>query len=278
MGENSKIKIQKSKLYTRFQLAKKYLHYYLTASNGKGHGIHSPFVFDFIKNVLRDKKQYACYHIIETGRQKLLKQSAEIEVTDFGAGSAVIKTKKRVVADIAASSLKSPKYARLLFRIVNYYQPQNILELGTSFGITTSYLAAGNASAKVYTIEGSESIAYIAMKTFEKTGYKNIQIKTGDFKDILPGILEDVKKVDLAFIDGNHLKEPTLDYFYKFLNYSTSTTIIIFDDIHWSAEMEEAWAVIQQHPAVTLSIDLFFIGIIFFNADINHKQHFTIRF
>ena len=137
-------------MYTRLQLAKKYILYYLTASSGKGHGIHSPFVFDFIKNVLRDKKKYDWYSVIETGRQKLLQQTAAIEVTDFGAGSSVIKTGKRVVADIAKSSLKPKKYAQLLYRMVNYYKPTTILELGTSFGITTGYLAAGNAHAKVY--------------------------------------------------------------------------------------------------------------------------------
>lgn len=265
-------------MYSRFQLVKKYLHYYLTASSGKGHGIHSPFVFDFIKNVLRDKKEYEYYPIIEKGRQQLLKQKAVIEVEDFGAGSSMIKTNKRVVADMARSSLKPVKYAQLLYRMVQYYQPGKILELGTSFGITTAYLAAGNAKATVYTVEGSPAIAAIAKKTFNRVGLKNIELTEGNFNDALPAFLTKLKTIDLAFIDGNHLKEPTLEYFAKLLNSSTLNSILIFDDIHWSAEMEAAWAVIQQNPAVTLSIDLFFIGIVFLNPDFNHKQQFTIRF
>ncbi len=265
-------------MYTRFQLAKKYLHYYLTASNGKGHGIHSPFVFAFIKNILRDKKKYDWYPVIESMRKNLLKQSAEIEVADFGAGSAVIKTNKRVVQEIAISSLKPVKYAQLLHRIVNYYKPFSILELGTSFGITTSYLAAAKADAKVYTIEGSVVIAEIAKQTFKQLGLKNIELTTGDFNDILPAILAKHKNIDLAFIDGNHRKEPTLDYFHQLSQHALPSTILIFDDIHWSVGMEEVWAAIKQHPSVTLSIDLFFIGLVFFNPDINHKQHFTIRF
>ncbi|HMI79938.1 MAG TPA: hypothetical protein VK484_14160, partial [Ferruginibacter sp.] len=154
-------------MYNRFQLAKKYLHYYFTASNGKGHGIHSPFVFDFVKNVLRDKTENNWYLIIETARQKLLKQKAEIEVVDLGAGSAVMKTNKRAVADIARSSLKPKKFSQLLYRMANYYQPETILELGTSLGITTSYLAAADPNAKVYTIEGSPAIANIAQITFD---------------------------------------------------------------------------------------------------------------
>jgi len=265
-------------MFTKFQLAKKYLHYYLSASNGKGHGIHSPFVFDFIKNVLRDKKEYEYYQVIEKGRQQLLKQKGSIEVEDLGAGSAVIKTNKRVVANMAKSSLKPAKYAQLLYRMVNYYQSSTILELGTSFGITTSYLAAANTHAKVYTIEGSPAIANLAKKTFNRVGLKNIELTEGNFNNVLPELLTKTGNIDLAFIDGNHRKEPTLEYFAQLLNCSTPNTILVFDDIHWSPEMEEAWAIIQQHPAVTLSIDLFFIGIVFFNVDINHKQHFTIRF
>ncbi len=265
-------------MFNRFQLAKKYFKYQLAASSGKGHGIHSPFVFDFIKNVLRDKKKYDWYTVIETARQKLLKQSTEIEVEDFGAGSAVIKTKKRAVAAITRSSVKPAKYARLLYRMVNYYQPPTILELGTSFGITTSYLAAANTHAQVYTIEGSAAIAEIAGETFKRMGLSNIELINGNFNSRIPVLLEKLKLVDLAFIDGNHRKEPTLDYFKQLLNHSNASTILIFDDIHWSIGMEKAWAIIKQHPSVTLTIDLFFIGIVFFNTDINHKQHFSIRF
>ncbi len=265
-------------MYTRFQLAKKYLHYYITASNGNGHGVHSPFVFDFIKNVLQDKEQYDCYPVIEAARKKLLQQKGEIEVEDFGAGSSVIKTNKRVVADIARSSLKSKKYAQLLFRIVNYYHPKTILELGTSFGVTTSYLAAGNKEAKVYTLEGSSAIAGIATRTFERTGIKNIELVTDDFKTVLPGLLEKLHTIELVFIDGDHRRESTLNYFQQLLNYSTNSSILIFDDIHWSAGMEAAWAEIKQHPSVTLTVDLFFIGLVFVNSDFKIPQHFSIRF
>lgn len=265
-------------MYTRSQLAKKYIQYYLTASSGKGHGIHSPFVFDLIKNVLRDKKIYSCYPLIEKVRQQLLKQKCEIEVEDFGAGSAVIKTNKRAVDHIAASSLKPVKYAQLLFRIVQYYKPAKIVELGTSFGITTAYLSAGNPYAQIYTVEGSPAIASIAASTFNIVGAENIQLVTGNFEENLPGLLSSIQCVDLAFIDGNHRMEPTFNYFQQLLNHSTGSTILIFDDIHWSAEMEEAWSAIKQHPSVTLTIDLFFIGIIFINPDFKIPQHYSIRF
>ena len=127
-------------------------------------------------------------------------------------------------------------------------------------------------------MEGSPAIADIALKTFERMDIKNIELITGNFNSSLPALLAKLNTVDLAFIDGNHRKEPTLGYFAKLLNSSTPNSIFVFDDIHWSAEMEAAWAEIKGHPSITLTIDLFFIGIVFFNADINHKQHFSIRF
>lgn len=265
-------------MYSRFQLAKKYLHYYFTAANSKGHGVHSPFVFEFITKVLNDKKQYPHYGKIEDRRKRLLANTSVIEVEDFGAGSGIIKSKSRVVKDIAGSSLKPKKFAQLLFRIVNHYRPKTILELGTSFGITTSYLASGNEAASVYTCEGASSIAAIAQTTFDELRLKNIQLLQGDFSTTLPVIFSKINRLDLVFIDGNHRKEPTLNYFRQLLKHSTNATMLIFDDIHWSKEMEAAWEEIQQHPSVTLTVDLFFIGLVFVNPEFKVKQHFTIRF
>jgi predicted O-methyltransferase YrrM len=264
-------------MYTPFQLVKKYIQYYLTASNSKGHGVHSPFVFDFIKNVLRDKKQYSFYSQVEQQRKFLLKDSTLIEVEDFGAGSGKLKSGARVVKKIAASSLKPKKFAQLLYRIVQYYKPATIVELGTSLGITTCYLAKGNEQAKVFTCEGASSIAAIARQNFKALQIKNIQLIQGDFTKTLNPLLQSIATIDLAFIDGNHRKKPTLDYFSTLLHFSTYSAIFIFDDIHWSKEMEEAWEAIQQHPSVTLTIDLFFIGLVFIQPGFKVKQHFVIR-
>lgn len=265
-------------MYSSFQLAKKYFSYYITASNGKGHGMHSPFVFGFIKNVLRDKKGYDCYKIIEQQRQQLLQDNTTIEIEDFGAGSAVMKSNKRVVKNIASSSLKPKKFAQLLFRMVQHYRPAVVLELGTSLGITASYLAKGNENATVYTCEGSSAIAAIAKNNFDVLQIKNTRLTEGDFAKTLSPLLAKIGKVDFAFVDGNHRKEPTVEYFSQLLNFSTPSTILVFDDIHWSREMEAAWEEIKNHHAVTLTVDLFFIGLVFINPDFKAKQHFTIRF
>ena len=265
-------------MYTRFQLTQKYFHYYVTASNGKGHGIHSPFVFDFIKHVLNDKKKYECYASIEKIRNELLHDKREVDVEDFGAGSLTVPFRKKRISDITRSFLKSKKLARLLFRIVQYYKPHNIVELGTSLGVTTAYIASANKTSAVFTLEGAKNIAAIAQENFQKLELQNVKVIQGNFDDTLPGLLSRIQKMDLAYVDGNHRKMPTLNYFQQLLKKFSDHSVFIFDDIHWSQEMEEAWKVIQQHPSVTFTIDLFFIGLVFFKKEFKAKQHFVIRF
>ena len=179
---------------------------------------------------------------------------------------------------MAASPLNPKKYARLLYRMVSYYKPKTILELGTSFGITSAYLASGNADAVLYTCEGAASIASIAKQNFSKLDLQNILVTEGDFANTLTPLFLKAPIIDFAFIDGNHRKQPTLEYFLKLLGSSSPNSILVFDDIHWSKEMEEAWLEIKQHPSVTVTIDLFFIAIVLINPAFKNKQHFTIRF
>ncbi len=264
-------------MYSPLQLSRKYANFFWQAVNSKGHGVHSPFVFNFIKFVKNDRQQYASYAAIEPTRKTLLQNQSVIEVEDFGAGSTVLKTNKRVVSKMAASSLKPRRFAQLLYRIVKYYQPKIIVELGTSFGVTSAYLATANDNSTLFTLEGSPAIASIARKNFEQLSLSNIKLIEGSFEKSLDPLLASLENVDLAFIDGNHKKIPTLEYFQKFVSKSHDDTILIFDDIHWSKEMEEAWEQIKEHPSVTLSLDLFFIGIVFFKKDFKVKQHFKLR-
>ena len=266
------------RMYNKFQLAFKYLQYYFTAANGRGHGVHSPFVFDFITNVLNDQRFFYAYDRVEHLREAALHNNASLDVLDHGAWSSVIPSRYRKVKDIARWSLKPPKYARLLFRMVNYYQPGTIIELGTSLGITTAYLALANTAAKVYTFEGAPAIADIARQHFDRLGLSNIHLTEGNFDDTLRPTLAKAGRADFVFIDGNHRREPTLRYFNWLLPYAQPGSLFVFDDIHWSTEMEEAWEAIRLHPAVTCSIDLFFVGIISFSPDFKEKQHFSIRF
>lgn len=241
--------------------------------------MHSPFVFEFITQVINDSREFDCFHLVESLRKELKANNNEISVPDFGAGSRKNLSNKRKISAIANSSLKPKKFSQLLFRIVHYYKPKFIVELGTSLGITTSYLSSANPGATIITMEGAHEVATIAKNNFNQLNLNNIKIIEGNFDEILPlTINNELLTLDFAFIDGNHRKEPTLNYFNQLLHISTQSTILIFDDIHWSTEMEQAWNEIKQHPSVTLTIDLFFIGIVFFRTEQKIKQHFAIRF
>jgi predicted O-methyltransferase YrrM len=265
-------------VYNHFQLGFKYLSYYLTASNGKGHGTHSPFIFHFINKILNDKKHYAEYDKVEKLRSWLLKNQTVLTVEDFGAGSSASKTNKRTVASIAKNAAKPKKFGQLLFRMVKEYQPKTILELGTSLGITTSYLSLARPEANIITMEGAGEVAAGANRNFKELGSGNVTIVQGDFDKSLSSVLKGLSSVDLAFIDGNHRQLPTEKYFCQLLSKSNNDSIFIFDDIHWSKEMEAAWKTIKNHPSARCTVDLFFIGIVFFRPEFHEKQHFTIRY
>lgn len=260
-----------------FFLAKKTIQYYVCARHKYGHGIHSPFVYDFVRTVLRNRQNYAEYAVIEQRRKELRAQNQTIDVLDLGAGSTQLRTKQRNVRDIARTSLSPRHYAYLLHNITHHYAPRTILEMGTSLGISTAYLATGNAQAHCITLEGAPSIAAIARETFKTCAVPHIELLEGNFADTLPQALKTLQFIDFAFIDGNHQQQATLDYFNAIAPYCSENAILVFDDICWSEGMYAAWQQICSHPHISISIDLCKLGIVFLRKGIQ-KQHFTIRY
>ncbi len=240
------------------------------------YNVHSPLVFEFINEVLEDSKYYYHFKDLEYLRSKMLDNQDVISVEDFGAGSLVLKSKERKIAQIAASSLTKEVFCQVLFKMVHHYKPKEIIELGTSLGLATLYMSKAAPQSRITTIEGSEKIADVAQLNFDLFKANNISIVRGNIDHVLPDFLAQNKKVDFAFLDGNHQKEPTIRYFQECLKYANPNSIFIFDDIYWSKEMTEAWAIIKNHPATTVSIDLYQFGIIFINPDVKEKQHFKL--
>jgi len=236
--------------------------------------LHSPFVYDLMTNVIQDNRTYYAYDEIRYLRTQLKKSKQIISVEDFGAGSKKMN-RKRKIKDIARLASISDKKGRLLFNLIKYYECKNILELGTSIGLGTAYLAKANLNAKVTTIEGCKNTAAIAKTNFETLNINNINQITAVFEQ---GISEVVNETfDFIYFDGNHKKEPTLKYFEQLLATANETSIFVFDDINWSNGMWQAWQQIIKHTAVTVSIDLFFVGIVFFKKD-QAKQNFKLYF
>lgn len=259
----------------RIRFILRYIKYLLQSKTR--HGTHSPFVYGLIEEVIYNDNSFYAFQNIERARKSLLASDKVIEITDYGAGSTFTGSKKRKISDIALHSAKPAKFGKLLFRLVNKFQPATMLELGTSLGISTLYQAGANHKARFITLEGCPETSKIARETLEKSGIQNVEVRTGPFEQTLLPALKELGSVDYVFFDGNHRKEPTLTYFNECISFANNKSLFIFDDIHWSDEMEEAWQIIKNHPEVSVTIDLFFIGLVFFRKE-QAKEHFIVKF
>ncbi|NDK57236.1 class I SAM-dependent methyltransferase [Pontibacter sp. BT213] len=247
------------------------------AKSFKLHGVHSPFVFNLYHQVILHDGAFYAYPRVEAVREDLLANGKTIEVTDFGAGSKTINYKSRKVSDIARTSLKPAKYSQLLFRLVNHFQPKYVFELGTSLGITTAYLAEAARKAQIYTFEGCPTIASIAKANFDYLQLRNITQVTGNLDETLQQQLSQIPQLDFAFFDGNHRYGPTMRYFEQCLAKAHEGSVFVIDDIYWSSEMKRAWQEIKNHPQVGQTIDLYFVGLVFFRKT-QPKEHFTLYY
>ncbi|WP_375417745.1 O-methyltransferase [uncultured Hymenobacter sp.] len=252
-----------------------YLRFWLRSGNA--HGLHSPFVFGLYTTVVRHEGHFGAYEALEARRQELLRSKESITVRDLGAGSHAGTGRQRRVADIARVAAKPPRLGQLLFRLANHFQPRTILELGTSLGLTTAYLAAADSRSQVITLEGCPATAAVARETFAALRLPNVALREGNFDEILAPTLAALPyPLDFVFFDGNHRYEPTLRYFELCLAKAHEQSVFVLDDIHWSAEMERAWETIKVHPQVMLTVDLFYVGLVFFRRN-QPRQHFSLR-
>ena len=250
---------------------------YLFKSRVWGHGIHSPFAYDLITEVIDSETKFRVFEQIEIVRQNLLLDKTKVLIKDYGAGSKKKGANSRSIHSIAKKSLKQPKYGQLLYRLIDHFGFKNILELGTSFGITTSYMASPNKDIQVATIEGDSIISKKAQSNFDALDLSNITLKNAQFNDVLQPTLNELKSVDLVFIDGHHTHEATINYFNKCLAYKQNNSLFVIDDINWSAGMRQAWNEIKEHSEVTLTIDLFELGLVFFRKE-SSKENIVVYY
>ena len=280
-----------------------WLKHQLTAQNTGGHGVHSPYLFEWVRMVMSDKNAYYAWQAIEDLRSELLHDTREVEFVDFGSGGKNgekakkwqgYKTNKRV-CDIAKRSLAKKKYAQLLARLVGWLgrtlltspsrggigdeasedrKGLTIVELGTSLGVTTAYLAAMDSRNKVVTYEGCPAVAEVARANWEKLGLSNIACVVGEITvDSLQLAVDRLSGIDVAFIDANHTYEATLTYFNALASRVHDKSVIVLDDIHYNEEMERAWKAICADERVTSTIDLYQMGMMFFDPHYWHRNY-----
>jgi len=264
-------------LLESIHLLRKYLIFRFNSKPRGGHGIHSPFVYDLYTKSIDTKQKESFFERIEGLRAELLKNNTTFQKIDFGVGSKENNSSSDNIGNIVKRASIPPFMGQLLFRLTNYLNPKSIIELGTSAGISTMYLAFGSKNAKIISIEGDRSLASLAKQNINKLGLTNVTVHNGTFDTLIPSIIGSIEKLELVFIDGNHSEEATINYF-KLLSVKADTdTLFIFDDIRWSKGMENAWKTICNDVRVSISIDLFNCGLIFFRKGIV-KQHFNLRY
>jgi predicted O-methyltransferase YrrM len=249
-----------------------FISYLLKARHRRGYGIHSPFAFHLVTKVIEETGPFYCYKKIEQVRAELLKNNQLIPVCDFGTGISA----PRAIKDIARCSLKPKKYAQLLFRLVHHSRSRNIFDLGTSLGITTAYLASAHSLVPCTTFEGCPHTASVAQWVFDSCAINNVTIKIGDIDKTLPEALRTIESLDFVFFDANHTKEATLRYFEQCLSKVNERTVFVFDDIYHSKGMKEAWEELIQNQKVTVTINLFALGIVYFNTELKKKDYIVV--
>lgn len=236
------------------------------------HSLHSPFFFDLYTNTIKDASDTSLFDSIEQLRIKLLSDDRSVEIVDFGSGSSHVKGSRRRISQIAKTSLSPQKYSLLYQRILDRFNCQNILELGTCLGINTLYLSL-REGCRVSTFEGSPFLAEIAQESFMASGATNISVIPGNIDHTLAEFLRTAEQIDFAFLDANHRYEPTLTYFNGIIQKIHHNSVVVLDDIHHSSEMERAWADILNHPSVYGTADLYRCGLIFFDPSLNYQHH-----
>ena len=254
----------------------KYIQYFLFSHHRKGHGIHSPFVFDLVTRILMNKSVPDFVQRIESLREKLKSAPEYLAVEDLGSGSSRLHGTKRKISDIAKVSAVPKKYGLLLSHIAEVSGSPMILEFGASFGISTMYMALARPDVPVYTMEGSPEICSVAEKNFSEAGIRNIKLMQGSFDSLLPSVKGLKISPGLVFIDGDHRKEPLLRYFSEVAEISGNETVVIIDDIYSGKEMADAWKAIKNRPDVTVTVDIFRMGLVFFRRGIA-KTNCVIR-
>jgi predicted O-methyltransferase YrrM len=253
-----------------FHQIKKYIQHYFAAKRN-GHGVHSPFAYVLCEQVFYNHSHFYDFYELKKIRATLLANETEISIEDFGAGSKTFSSNNRKISDLTKKGTSTTKQSETLYKLINFLNCKTSIELGTSIGLNTLYMAMANKNGQAYTLEGSMNLFEFAAELAAKNKVTNINFIHSKFDEALPQLLQNTTSLDLFYVDGNHTYEATLNYFKLALSKKNNTSVFIFDDIYWSKGMTSAWEEIKKHPSVTLSIDAFYFGLVFFREEVKEK-------
>ena len=263
-----------NQLQVRWQLFRRWLIFYRKAITVPE--IRHPFVQSLGQALLEDQRWFYVFSDAAGLRDYIAQNHQLIPQSEYGAGSQVLKDKQIKVSELGKSAAVDAANGQLLFRLVNFLQPKNLLEMGTSLGLSAVYQAAAALEGRFLTLEGSPVIAQLAKQHLAGLKYRNIEPYQGSFDQLLPEILPTLPQLDYVYLDGDHRYEPTLRYFEQCLPYLNDSSAFVVADIYWSADMMKAWEELQQHPRVTFSVDFYDFGVLFFRKLDESKAHFSL--
>ncbi len=232
--------------------------------------IHSPFVYRVVIYGLRARLgrwERVCLRQL----RKDIRRSSTFSSVDAGTG---------VSRNLSGSQLVhmgiSGRYGRMLYGISKHLRPDHILEIGTSAGLSAAYMSLGHPGATVTTIEACGEKARLARELLDKNGFSRVSVVHGYGKEVLDRLIEERYRAQMVFVDADHSLEGTLDFFHRLISLTGPGSVIVFDDIYWSAGMHRAWREIIRRRQVTLSLATFRLGLVFFHPR-PEKQNFLLR-
>jgi predicted O-methyltransferase YrrM len=255
----------------------KYIQHQLQRRHRRGHGIHSPYLFEFVNGVLFNASGMEVPEQILQVHRELEKDRSMIPKGKLGATFNVGSPEVRSVGKFVRRSSVSEKYGAMLFRIIRWFRPEMIIELGTGLGISTLYLAAASPEIPVHSIEGNTDRADFAAQLMCRCNLGPVSIHWGEMEEKLEDLMPVLGGRFVSFVDGNHRYGPTISYIKMLLSKAGEEAVIIMDDIYWSKDMFRAWKEVVSWPEVRVSIDLFHMGILLLRRELN-KEHLKIKF
>ena len=232
--------------------------------------VHSPYLSEFIREVYTDDRKYHVFYLVRQLRRYWSRQRQMVQLQSLGAPSRTTRRSSRTAASLVRSNAIRSKQGEFLFRLAVWLRPERIIELGSNAGISTVYLHGADTRTPLDTVEGNPEVAALAQETFRQAGVSpQLRASMATFHDWLAGQPTPPPTRLLAFIDGDHRYQPTLDYVEQLLGWADDESILVVADIHWSPGMERAWGELQRHPRVRAAVDTYHFGLLFLRPELN---------
>ncbi|MDD2435944.1 MAG: SAM-dependent methyltransferase [Massilibacteroides sp.] len=220
----------------------------------KGHGVHSPFVFNFITKVIDERAAYYCLKDIELTRKKFFYENEPFHKWEI-----------------------RPKYGALLMRISNYLKPQNLLLIGSDLSFSALYSSSYASTTRCVVLEEKTEIAAFSRSVIEKHRAKNILLKEGVYQKTVSEVLEHTDKLDFVYFGYPNDSALDIPVFECILPHLHEHSVLILRGIRKTKDRKEFWNRLCARPEVSVTIDVYELGIAFFNHKI-HKKNYIVSF